>query len=409
MIKINEKFKPLYQEETRYYIITGERGSSKSFSVADYLLRKTYQKNQIIYFTRYTLSSAKDSIIPEFNEKLELLNCENDFNVNRTEIVNKFSNSEIKFRGIKASQGSQTAKLKGLTGATVWVIDEGEEFTDENLFNKLNKSLRVKDEKNIIIFVLNPTYKKHFIYKRFFRNAGVNEHFNGIKNNVTYIHLTWKDNERNLDEDFIKEAVKLQKENPQQYKREYLSGWLDPEEGLVCPTFRYFSDNIEFSENNTRVAYIDTADKGKDYYSMPIFEVIGDYVYLIDVIHTSAMLKVTQPLTIAKINELKLDTVIIETNKEGGLYVSNIEKETNCNIIGKFNTTKKETRILSQAGWLTKRVLIKKPENQNLEYSLFMEHVQEYEKTPKEHQFDDAIDALAGLAKYCRVALNMPY
>jgi len=406
MIKINEKFRLLYEENTRYYIITGERGSSKSFSVADYLVRKTYQRNQIIYFTRFTMESAKDSIIPEFKEKLELLNCESHFYINRLDIINRYSLSEMKFRGIKVSQGSQTAKLKGLTGATVWVIDEAEEFIDENLFDKLNRSIRIKDEKNIIIFILNPTYKKHWIYKKFFLEKNINEHFNGIKDNVTYIHLTWEDNRDNLDEDFIREAEELKIKDPKRYKKEYLSGWLNPEDGLLFPKFQTYK-NIELSKDNIRVAYIDTADTGKDYYSMPIIEIQNGNIYLIDVIYNQSRLTVLEPLTVAKINDLKIDTVIIETNKEGSLYVGNLTNRTKARIIGKRNTVKKETRILSQAGWILEKILIKDFKEQNEEYRKFINSLLEYEINPKTKQFDDAPDSLAGLAKYCRVMLHL--
>ena len=406
MIEINDKFKNLYEENTRYYIITGERGSSKSFSVADYLVRKTYQEKQIIYFTRFTMESAKDSIIPEFKEKLELLNCEHHFNVNKLDITNKLSKSEIKFRGVKASQGSQTAKLKGLTGATVWVIDEAEEFKDEDLFNKLDKSLRVKDQKNIVIFILNPTYKKHFIYNRFFREKGINENFNGIKDNTCYIHMKWKDNRDNLDIDFINEALRLEKENPVKYKKVYATGWLNPEDGLLYPKFNTFN-NIEFSKNNIRIAYIDTADTGKDFYSMPIIEIINNNVYLIDVIYNQSRLTILEPLTVSKINDLKIDTVIVETNKEGSLYIGNLSEKTKATIIGIRNSVKKETRILAQASWLLENLLVKDSINQNTEYKKFINDVLEYEINPKDKQHDDAPDSLSGLAKYLRVQLKL--
>lgn len=406
IIKINEKFRPLYEEKTRYYIITGERGASKSFTVADYLTRKLYQEKQIIYFTRFTMESAKDSIIPEFREKLELLNCENHFYINKLDITNLLSKSEIKFRGVKASQGSQTSKLKGLTGATVWVIDEAEEFTDESLFDKLDKSLRVKDQKNIVIFILNPTYKKHFIYKRFFRDKEVEENYNGIKDNVCYIHMTWKDNKENLDEDFINDALRLEKENPEKYKKVYTTGWLNPEDGLLYPKFKTFKD-VEFSKENIRIAYIDTADEGKDFYSMPIVEIIGNKVYLIDVIYNQSRLTILEPLTISKINDLLINTVIVETNKEGSLYIGNLKKQTKSNILGIRNSVKKETRILSQASWLLDNLLIKEPEHQSKEYRKFISDTLEYEINPHEKQHDDAPDSLSGLAKYLRIKLKI--
>lgn len=404
MIKISDKFEPLYKEQTRYYIITGDRGSSKSFSVSDYLVRKTYQPKQIIYFTRFTLDSAKDSVIPELKEKLELLNCESDFDINRLDVNNKLSGSELKFRGIKASQGSQTAKLKGLTGCTVWVIDEAEEFTDEDLFNKLDKSLRVKGQKNIIIFILNPTYKKHFIYQRFFKAVGVDEHFNGIKDNVTYINVSWEDNRENLDEDFIKDAEKLRFENPKKYRKVYSSGWLDPDEGLLLPELK--TGIYKPTEQPIRVAYIDTADGGGDFYAMPIIEVQKDRAFLIDVIYNHNRITTNEPLTVAMLNKYNVDTVIIETNKEGGLYVGNIQTQTKCKVIGIRNSIKKETRMLNQSGYIMEKMLILPYEKQSEEYRRFITDCMDYEIEGKD-QHDDAPDSLAGLFKYLQVSLKL--
>ena len=60
--------------QTRFYILTGGRGSSKSFSVSLTEIPKTFKQKSRCLFTRYTMSSAHLSIIPEYLEKIELLN-----------------------------------------------------------------------------------------------------------------------------------------------------------------------------------------------------------------------------------------------------------------------------------------------------------------------------------------------
>jgi phage terminase large subunit len=411
MIKIHSKYKHLYSENTRYYIITGQRGSSKSFPVTHFLSQKLYSKSQVIFFTRFTLDSAKDSVIPEFTEKLEIMNNEDHYDKSGNDFTNIFSGSSIKFRGVKASQGSQTAKLKGLKDATIWVIDEAEEFTDEELFEKLNKSLRGKDKdgndkKFMIIFIMNPTYKKHWIYKRFFKGPEVDEHFTGVKGNTTYINMMWRDNIDNLDQDTITENIHLEKTNPILAKKILNSGWLNPDEGLLFPELITFKD-IDFTKENTRIAYIDTADEGSDFYAMPIVEIIGDKAYLIDVIFNKARLTSNEPLTVSKINDLHLDKVIVETNKEGSLYIGNLRKQTKSTIIGIKNTTKKETRILTQSSYILDKLRVKEPNEQSKEYAAFIENTLEYEIDPREKQHDDAPDSLAGLFKYLRVYLRL--
>jgi phage terminase large subunit len=79
-IKLLDKYQPLFYEnpESRYFLITGGRGSGKSWTLSLFLLNLTYEEGHVILFTRWTLTSAFISIIPEFIDKLELMNKEGD-------------------------------------------------------------------------------------------------------------------------------------------------------------------------------------------------------------------------------------------------------------------------------------------------------------------------------------------
>ena len=60
----------------------------------------TYERGHTILFTRYTLTSARISIIPEFIEKLELNGLyRQTFMLTKDEIINKKSGSKIIFQG----------------------------------------------------------------------------------------------------------------------------------------------------------------------------------------------------------------------------------------------------------------------------------------------------------------------
>ena len=168
-MRFNEKFKPLIKNtDCRYYILTGGRGSSKSFSVTSMATALTFERGHRILFTRYTMSSAHLSIIPEFIEKTSLMDVEHVFRINKADITNIFTGSDILFRGIKTSAGNQTANLKSLQGVTTWIMDEAEELIDEDIFDTIDLSVRQKDQQNRIILILNPTTKERWIYKRFF-------------------------------------------------------------------------------------------------------------------------------------------------------------------------------------------------------------------------------------------------
>lgn len=238
MITLNNKYKPLFENDTRYFIITGGRGSSKSFGVGTFTNLLSFEVGHKILFTRQTMTSAHLSIIPEFQEKIDLMELNNFFEVNKSEIKNKQSKSEIIFRGIKTSSGDQTANLKSLQGVTTWILDEAEELTDETTFDKINLSIRQKGKQNRIILILNPATKEHWIYKRFFEDKGVQEGFNGIKDDVTYIHTTYEDNVANLDESFINEVLRIKETNPDKYKHQILGGWLNKAEGVIYSNWR---------------------------------------------------------------------------------------------------------------------------------------------------------------------------
>ena len=99
-VLINEKF-DLLGSGSRYFVITGGRGSGKSYSLNSFLLLLTYESGHVILFTRYTLTSAHVSIIPEFIDKIETAQALNDFRITKDEIVNLRTGSKILFRGIK--------------------------------------------------------------------------------------------------------------------------------------------------------------------------------------------------------------------------------------------------------------------------------------------------------------------
>lgn len=238
MITLNNKYKPLFENETRYFIITGGRGSSKSFGVGTFADLLSFEVGHKILFTRQTMTSAHLSIIPEFKEKIDLMQLNDYFDINKTEIVNKVSKSEIIFRGIKTSSGDNTANLKSLQGVTTWILDEAEELTDESTFDKIDLSIRQKGKQNRVILILNPSTKEHWIYKRFFEEMGIQEGYNGIKDDVTYIHTTYLDNYENLDNSFIKAVEKIKETNPDKYKHQILGGWLNKAEGVVYSNWR---------------------------------------------------------------------------------------------------------------------------------------------------------------------------
>ena len=250
MLTLNKKYEQLFKSESRYYVVSGGRGSGKSYSVNSFLLMLTYEVGHVILFTRYTLTSAHISIIPEFIDKIETAELRGDFNITKDEIVNLKTGSKILFKGIKTSSGTQTANLKSLAGVTTWVLDEAEELIDETIFDKIDFSIRAKNLQNRVVLILNPATKEHFIYKRFFERKGIEAGSNIVQQDTTYIHTSYLDNYDNLSESYINQIELMKKNNINKYKHVILGGWLDKAEGVVFTNWKFG----EFNPNNLQTS-----------------------------------------------------------------------------------------------------------------------------------------------------------
>jgi len=237
-LSLSNKYKIFEESDSRYFIVTGGRGSGKSFAINTFLLLLTYEAGHTILFTRYTLRSASISIIPEFIEKIELLKKTDDFVITKDEVLNKVTKSKILFRGIKTSSGDQTANLKSLQGITTWVFDEAEEMTDEDMFDKIDLSVRQKGLDNRVILILNPTTKENFIYQRWFEAKGVEAGSNITKDDTTYIHTTYLDNIENLSQSYVEQIERMKERRPSRYKHTILGAWLDKAEGVIFTNWK---------------------------------------------------------------------------------------------------------------------------------------------------------------------------
>jgi len=272
-------------DHSRYFVITGGRGSGKSFGICVFLVLLTMEQGHKILFCRWTMITASVSIIPEFIEKIELLGLTNEFNIGKDEIVNVRTGSAIIFKGIKTSAGNQTANLKSLQGITTFVLDEAEELVDEDIFDKIDQSVRVKTKQNRVILILNPATKEHWIYQRFFASKGVNPSTNEQSQDTTYIHTTYLDNKKHLSESFLTNLEWIRRNRPDKYNHQILGGWLDKAEGTIynnwsvgkfneyAPTL--FCQDFGFSADPTVLCKISVDKSKKKIWVKEMFSQIG--------------------------------------------------------------------------------------------------------------------------------------
>lgn len=227
-MRLSEKYKPLWTEDYRYAVISGGRGSAKSFTVQTFLRDLTYQPKHKIAMTRYTMTSAEKSVIPEFEEKLILDNVLQHFDLLGKTYTNNRSQSELYFMGLKTSSGVQTASLKSIHGLSTWYMEEAEELINDETeesectFDKIDNSIRQKGVDLRTLLTWNPSDEESFVFQRFYKSRGVDITFNGLIDDTLYIYTSYLDNLNNLHPSFIKKAEEVKATNPARYNHIYM-------------------------------------------------------------------------------------------------------------------------------------------------------------------------------------------
>jgi PBSX family phage terminase large subunit len=418
MIELNPKFKPLYTTSLRYILVTGGRGSAKSFEVATHSCLLTFDEWQKILFTRYTMASAEMSIIPEFEEKLMLMEVSHAFRTSGNFITNKGTQSEIMFSGIKTSSGNQTGKLKSLSGVTTFIVDEAEEFVDEESFDTIDMSVRAMHTKNTVILIMNPSNKDHWIYKRWIKNTHKIIYIDGYAveisthPDVLHIHTTYLDNLKHLSPSFIDIMQKLKASNPKMYGHKAIGQWLDMSEGALwsknfLKTFKHSKAVEEKYESS--IAYIDVADEGSDYLCMPIVRNIGNKLHVVDVIYSDKNTDTTLALCAEALIRNDVTYCRVESNSMGGLFGTMLQKLVpDCMILKVASTSNKHTRIIMDAFFISEHFHFKHDTERNEMYEKYLNDMCSYSKNKDDNKkiHDDAPDATSGLAVFARSMLQ---
>jgi phage terminase large subunit len=242
---------------------TVQHNSGKSYSASTFIERLTFEYNKQlgiahkILYTRYTMVSAAISVIPEVKEKIETDGTEKFFKSTKTDIINKLTGAQIMFRGIHTSSGNQTAKLKSIQGITTFVVDEAEEWTSEEDFERIMLSIRQQGLQNRIIIIMNPADSNHWVYKRFIEKTHKIEYFDGVPvqisthPNVLHIHTTYLDNIEHLSTQFLDEVLAMKESDPDRYAHIVIGRWSDVAEGAV---FKHIGIVDTFPENAKHIA-----------------------------------------------------------------------------------------------------------------------------------------------------------
>lgn len=173
-------------------LISGGRDSGKSFALSTFnCLAASFYNHRILY-TRQTMSSTDNSITEALEKRMLELGVGSKFEAANKTYSKIDGTGKISISGQKTSVGTQTAKLKSLEDYSIFETDEGEELESYEDWEKIDRSMRAQDVQAFSLICFNPPTKAHWLYNQWYAN--IPEGFNGIKNNILYIHTTYIDN-----------------------------------------------------------------------------------------------------------------------------------------------------------------------------------------------------------------------
>ena len=217
---VNSRYKELFINDSRYYILMGGRSAGRSFVASQFALAKLISHK---YFRcaimRFVLTDVRNSIYQEIVDRVEETE-EKTVDIKDLEISK--GNNFIKGIGFRKSSGDQKSKLKSIANYNCVIIEEADEVSEED-FIQLDDSLRTLKSDIKIILLFNPPNKNHWLIKRWF-NLITSEvegfYIPELKKDIkdtTFIHTTYKDNIQNINESTIDNFASYKEKRPDHY------------------------------------------------------------------------------------------------------------------------------------------------------------------------------------------------
>lgn len=202
---VNEIYAPLFTQRPRYFILMGGRGAGRSTVASQFanakLVAPEYFRCAIM---RYVLGDIRNSIYREITDRAEENGVFDALDVNSSAMTIRYGKNSINAVGFRKSSSDQKSKLKSLANYNCVIIEEADEIPEED-FMQLDDSLRTLKGDIIVILLLNPPPKTHWVINRWFdleRVEGLKDFYTpklkeGIEDTV-FIRTNYKDNIKNL-------------------------------------------------------------------------------------------------------------------------------------------------------------------------------------------------------------------
>jgi len=226
-------FEPVFDYTGRYILLSGGRGSGKSWFLVHLLLEELTREYHDLLCIREFGSRLDDSSHKLFKSAIKKYNL--PWTVYRTKIVCNISGSQIVFIGVNDTTVDSVRSYEGFDRI---YFEEAQSLTTY-AFKILNPTIRKADSK--LYFTYNPL--KENDVASYIKNT--------YKDNYLYIHSTYKDNPF-ISDAIKKDAESIKQNNPDDYDEIYL-GLLPKHDN--SKVVKYYTE-----ENEIACRYLESQD-----------------------------------------------------------------------------------------------------------------------------------------------------
>lgn len=220
---VNRKYSELFTTRLHYAVLMGGRGAGRSTVASQFanakLVASDYFRCAIM---RFVLGDIRNSIYREILDRAEENGIKELLDINDSQMVIRYGKNYINAVGFKKSSGDQKSKLKSLANYNVIIIEEADEIPEKD-FMQLDDSLRTLKGDILVILLLNPPVKDHWIIKRWFdlMPSGMKDFYipklkEGI-DNVLFLLTSYLDNVENIAPEAVERYESYKNTKPEHY------------------------------------------------------------------------------------------------------------------------------------------------------------------------------------------------
>lgn len=333
IFRFNHIYAPVFTTKKRYIDVWGGRGRGGSHFGTDYFLSLITQPNYFRgYFIRQVLADVRDSLFRDFKDRIEdnpSLDI-NNFHIqdNSMRITYIPTGNTILAKGV-AKDGSRTAKMKSLAGATHVLIEECDELGESD-FDQLDLSLRtIKAERVQIVRIFNPPSKRHWIWRDYnLVESDVENFYSAVPkttSDVLSIWSTYKNNLTNIQQSTISKFESFKESNPEYYYNQVRGLISEGAKGRIFSGWKPISDE---EYNNLDLPRVYALDFGysEDPNALVEIKYSNQHRYLKELLYETGLDNLALAERLYALGLRKTDLIIADTGGGGDLRIAEIRR-----------------------------------------------------------------------------------